>query len=116
MAEEELESTQDVDIYASPTEWSPHYVRFAVANGIATVTLARPPANVLSIEAMDDGPAKFFGLAHTVRDIDATAALLSEHIGNVKDAVQPGRRITTLRHKPLGMSVATAFMSPEPGQ
>ena len=35
-----------------------------------------------------------------------------EHLGKVKDAVQPGRRITTLRHKELDMSVATAFMSP----
>ena len=56
-------------------------------------------------------PAGFFGLAYTVRDLDATAALLADHIGNVKDAVQPGRRITTLRHKDFGMSVATAFMS-----
>jgi hypothetical protein len=65
-------------------------------------------------EPMDDAtdrPAGFFGLAYTVRDLDATAALLADHIGRVKDAVQPGRKITTLRHKNLGMSVATAFMS-----
>jgi Glyoxalase/Bleomycin resistance protein/Dioxygenase superfamily len=65
-------------------------------------------------EPMDgaaDQPAGFFGLAYTVRDLDATAALLADHIGRVKDAVQPGRRITTLRHKDLGMTVATAFMS-----
>lgn len=68
------------------------------------------------IDASGDGPAKFFGLAHTVADMEATAALLSEHLGEVKQAVQPGRLITTLRHKPLGMSVATAFMSPEPEQ
>ena len=60
------------------------------------------------------GPAAFFGLAYTVDDLDATAALLVEHLGTVKDAVQPGRRIVTLRHKQLDMSVATAFMSPEP--
>ena len=65
-------------------------------------------------EPMDgaaDRPAGFFGLAYTVRDLDETAALLADHIGRVKDAVQPGRKITTLRHKNLGMSVATAFMS-----
>jgi hypothetical protein len=65
-------------------------------------------------EPMDgaaDRPAGFFGLAYTVRDLDTTAALLAAHIGRVKDAVQPGRSITTLRHKDLGMSVATAFMS-----
>ena len=63
------------------------------------------------MEGADQRPAGFFGLAYTVRDLDATATLLADHIGNVKDAVQPGRRITTLRHKDLGMSVATAFMS-----
>lgn len=63
-------------------------------------------------EPQGDGPAAFFGLAYTVSDIDALPALYCEHLGRVKDAVQPGRRITTLRHKELGMSVATAFMSP----
>ena len=29
--------------------------------------------------------------------------------------MQEGRRIATLRHRELGMSVATAFMTPEPG-
>ncbi|HEV3225699.1 MAG TPA: hypothetical protein VGZ52_02655 [Acidimicrobiales bacterium] len=61
-----------------------------------------------------DGPAAFFGLAYTVADIDALPAFYGEHLGRVKEAVQPGRRITTLHHKELGLSVATAFMSPEP--
>lgn len=59
-----------------------------------------------------DGPAAFFGLAHTVADLDALAALLGDALGPIKDAVQPGRRIATLRHKQVDMSVATAFMSP----
>lgn len=59
-----------------------------------------------------DGPASFFGLAYTVNDIDALPARYGEHLGRVKDAVQPGRRIATLRHKELDLSVATAFMSP----
>ncbi len=61
------------------------------------------------------GPAAFFGLAFTVDDLDATARLLGEALGTAKDAVQPGRRIATLRHKQLDMSVATAFMTAEPG-
>ncbi len=60
-----------------------------------------------------DGDPGFFGLAVTVDDLDATAGLLGEHLGQVKDAVQDGRRIATLRHRDLGMSVATAFMSPD---
>lgn len=59
-----------------------------------------------------DGPAGFFGLAWTVADLDALADRLGPVLGGVKDAVQPGRRIATLRHKDVGVTVATAFMSP----
>ena len=62
-----------------------------------------------------DGPAGFFGLAFTVTDLDAAAELLGAGLGAPKDAVQPGRRIATLRHRDLGLSVAIALMSPEPG-
>jgi hypothetical protein len=62
----------------------------------------------------EDGPARFFGIACTVRDLDACAALLGDALGNIKDAVQPGRRIATLRHKDLGLRVPVAFMSDEP--
>ena len=65
-------------------------------------------------DARGEGAAGFFGLAHTVADLDAVAELLGPALGKVKDAVQPGRRIATLRHRDVGMSVATAFMSPEP--
>ena len=65
-------------------------------------------------EEPGEGDPGFFGLAMTVADLDATAGLLGEHLGQIKDAVQEGRRIATLRHRDLGMSVATAFMSPEP--
>ena len=50
--------------------------------------------------------------SHTGKFLDRQSAFYGEHLGKVKDAVQPGRRITTLRHKELDMSVATAFMSP----
>ena len=62
-----------------------------------------------------EGDPGFFGLAITVADLDAVAGQLGDHLGSVKDAVQEGRRIATLRHRDLGMSVATALMSPEPG-
>jgi hypothetical protein len=60
-----------------------------------------------------DGPAGFFGLALTVADLDAAAAMLGNALGAPKDAVQPGRRIATLRHRDLGISVAIALMTPE---
>lgn len=65
-------------------------------------------------EAADEGDPGFFGLAITVADLDAAAEQLGDHLGTIKDAVQDGRQIATLRHRDLGMSVATALMSPEP--
>jgi hypothetical protein len=59
-------------------------------------------------------PASFWGLALTVDDIDVTAALLGDHLGPVSDAVQPGRRIATLRHDALDIPVPIAFLTPNP--
>ncbi|MDY7100280.1 MAG: VOC family protein [Actinomycetota bacterium] len=59
-------------------------------------------------------PATFWGLAHVVADIDATAAFLGDLTSAPKDAVQPGRRISTLDNHRLEMSVRTAFLSPRP--
>lgn len=64
--------------------------------------------------AQGEGPATFWGITFMVADIDAAAALLGERTSRVKDAVQRGRRITTLRHRDLDLSVATALMSPKP--
>jgi hypothetical protein len=64
--------------------------------------------------ASGSGPSTFWGLALTVSDLDATAALLGEHLGPAKDAVQPGRRIATLRHELAGVPVPIAFLSSPP--
>jgi hypothetical protein len=58
------------------------------------------------------GPARFFGIACTVAHLDACAALLGDALGAIKPAVQPGRRIATLRGRAIGLDVAIAFMSP----
>lgn len=60
------------------------------------------------------GPATFWGLAITVADLATTADLLGPHLGPVSEAVQPGRRIATLRHEALGLPVRIAFMTPPP--
>lgn len=57
------------------------------------------------------GESHLWGLTFVVDDLDATAAFLGDRIGRVKDAVQPGRRITTLRGREIGISPAIAFMS-----
>ncbi len=61
-----------------------------------------------------NGPATFWGLALTVADLDHAVALLGDRLGPVKAAVQPGRRIATLRHRELGLPCPVAFMSPDP--
>jgi hypothetical protein len=61
------------------------------------------------------GPAGFFGLAFTVGDLDGLADQLGDDLGTIKDAVQPGRRIATLRHRQLDISVPIAFMTAERG-
>lgn len=62
--------------------------------------------------AAGDGPSSLWGITYVVADIEATAAFFGDRALPVKDAVQPGRRITTLRHRDLGMSVRTAMISP----
>ena len=57
-----------------------------------------------------DGPARFFGIAFNVADMDATAAYLGDRLHPAKKAVQPGRLIATL-DKGAGSTVGMAFMS-----
>lgn len=68
------------------------------------------PAILELVEA--DGPERFWGLTFTAGDLDALAARLGERLGPVRPAVQPGRRIATLRRS-AGVSPAVAFMDPE---
>ncbi|PRC52547.1 glyoxalase, partial [Mycobacterium sp. ITM-2017-0098] len=61
--------------------------------------------------AAAEGPSTLWGITYVVADIDATASFFGDRTTPGKDAVQPGRRITTLRHQELGMSVRTAMIS-----
>ena len=64
-----------------------------------------------SPETTAAGPSTLWGLTFVVVDIDATAAFFGDRTTRVNAAVQPGRRITTLRHDEFGMSVRTAMIS-----
>jgi hypothetical protein len=64
-----------------------------------------------SPETASEGPSTLWGITYVVADIDATAAYFGGRTAPVKDAVQPGRRITTLRHHDLGISVRSAMIS-----
>lgn len=60
-----------------------------------------------------DRPAFFWGLALTVPDLDATVSFLGERAGEARAAVQPGRRIATLRRN-AGLSLPVALITPPP--
>jgi hypothetical protein len=55
------------------------------------------------------GPARFWGLVVVVADLDGLAARLDDRLGSIRAAVQPGRRIATLRAE-AGLTTAVAFM------
>ena len=52
-----------------------------------------------SPQTASEGPSTLWGITYVVADIDATASFFGDRTAPVKDAVQPGRRITTLRHR-----------------
>jgi catechol 2,3-dioxygenase-like lactoylglutathione lyase family enzyme len=67
-----------------------------------------------SVARSPDGPARLWGLAFLVEDMERTAEALGGLLGAPRDAVQPGRRIATLRAE-AGLGPAIAFMTPGPG-
>jgi hypothetical protein len=64
-----------------------------------------------SPDTAGEGPSTLWGITYVVENVDDTAAYFGDHTTPVKQAVQPGRRITTLRHRELGMSVRSAMIS-----
>jgi hypothetical protein len=97
----ELRRTRDTDQYGPPFRQTFFKLGEVVLEVIGPV------------EPRNDKPARFYGLAFTVADLDATADYLGPRLHPAKAAVQPGRRIATL-DKNAGSGVAMAFMSPEP--
>jgi catechol 2,3-dioxygenase-like lactoylglutathione lyase family enzyme len=61
-----------------------------------------------------DRPAFFWGLAFVAPELEATVAALGDRAGEIRDAVQPGRRIATLRRS-AGLALPVALITPPPG-
>jgi hypothetical protein len=59
-----------------------------------------------------EGPCRIWGVAFVTDDIDAAAARLGARCAAPKAAVQPGRRIATIRTADLGIGPAIALMTP----
>ncbi len=63
-------------------------------------------------EASDpQAPARLWGLALLAPDLDAAAERLGPLLGEVRDAIQPGRRIATFTRE-AGLGTAVAVLSP----
>ena len=73
---------------------------------------ARPESRRRSFGAPGgrDRPARLWGLALLVDDLDRTVELFAPHVPPARAAVQPGRRITTVA-RTAGLGMALALMS-----
>lgn len=58
--------------------------------------------------------AFFWGLAFLAPDLDATVAGLGDCVSEIRPAIQPGRRIATLR-RAAGLGLPVALLTPAPG-
>jgi cyclohexa-1,5-dienecarbonyl-CoA hydratase len=52
--DQETDDPHDVDVYATRRETTFRFINFVTAQGVARLTLNRPPANVLSVEMMEE--------------------------------------------------------------
>lgn len=78
--------------------------------GPTILELIQEPADVAE-RLGAERPAFFWGLALSCSDLEATVAGLGDRVGEVRDAVQPGRRIATLR-RDAGLGLPVALISP----
>jgi hypothetical protein len=78
--------------------------------GAEILELIQEPDEVVQQMGGDDRPARFWGLALRVENLDRTVNLLGEHAGPIRPAVQPGRRIATVKRS-AGLALPLALMS-----
>jgi hypothetical protein len=79
--------------------------------GEVILELVQEPAQIVAARPNGAGdPARFWGLALLSDNLERTVARLGEHSSEIRAAVQPGRRIATLRRS-AGLAVPVALMS-----
>jgi len=78
--------------------------------GDEILELIQEPYDLVERTGGQDRPARFWGLAIRVDDLDRTVDLLGPHAGPIRPALQPGRRIATVRRS-AGLAIALALMS-----
>ena len=82
--------------------------------GAEILEVVQEPDAVLERDGGPDRPARLWGLALRVQDLDRTLAALAPNVSPARPAVQPGRRIATVRRS-AGLAVPVALMS-APGE
>ena len=66
-------------------------------------------------QAGADGAARFWGLTLVASDLEGLVADLGPISGSIRDAVQPGRRIATVKRE-AGLGLPVALISPDPAR
>lgn len=79
--------------------------------GTTILEVVQEPEEAIERGGGADRPAFFWGLAFVAPDIDATVAGLGDRVSEVRPAIQPGRRITTLRRS-AGLALPVALITP----
>jgi hypothetical protein len=78
--------------------------------GAVILEVVQEPPEAIERGGGPDRQAFFWGLAFVASDLGATVAGLGDRAGEVRDAIQPGRRIATLRRS-AGLGVPVALMT-----
>jgi hypothetical protein len=81
--------------------------------GATILEVVQEPEDAIERGGGMDRSAFFWGLAFVAPDLDATVAGLGDRVSEIRPAVQPGRRIATLRRS-AGLALPVALITPPP--
>jgi hypothetical protein len=79
--------------------------------GSTILEVVQEPPEAIERGGGVERPAFFWGLAFVAPDLDATVGRLGNQVSEVRPAVQPGRRIATLRRS-AGLALPVALITP----
>jgi hypothetical protein len=80
--------------------------------GATILEVVQEPPEAIE-RAGGDRPAFFWGLAFVAPDLDAAVAGLGDRVSEIRPAIQPGRRIATVRRS-AGLALPVALITPPP--
>jgi catechol 2,3-dioxygenase-like lactoylglutathione lyase family enzyme len=78
--------------------------------GAEILEVVQEPQEIAARAGGRDRSAFFWGIALRCADLDATVAGLGDHVSEIRDAVQPGRRIASVR-RVAGLALPVALMT-----